>query len=67
MAEVWPRLVGFAAEMLGGLPRKDQRAVGAENLCHLGRCPEERRSVPSRVRRSAGRPGRGGMIFGLWA
>ena len=28
IAEVRPRLVGFAAEMLGDLPRKDQRATG---------------------------------------
>src|SRR5512142_2812792 len=28
IAEVRPRLLGFAAEMLGGLPRKDQRAKG---------------------------------------
>jgi SRSO17 transposase len=28
IAEVRPRLAGFAAEMLGGLPRKDQRAAG---------------------------------------
>ena len=28
IAEVRPRLVVFAAEMLGGLPRKDQRAAG---------------------------------------
>jgi SRSO17 transposase len=28
IAEVWPRLAGFAAEMLGDLPRKDQRAAG---------------------------------------
>ena len=28
MAEVRPRLLAFAAEMLGGLPRKDQRAAG---------------------------------------
>jgi SRSO17 transposase len=28
MAEVRPRLVGFASEMLGGLARKDQRAAG---------------------------------------
>src|SRR5438552_873958 len=28
IAEVRPRLVAFAAEMLGGLPRKDQRAAG---------------------------------------
>jgi SRSO17 transposase len=28
IAEVQPRLLGFAAEMLGGLPRKDQRAAG---------------------------------------
>ena len=28
IAEVRPRLLGFAAEMLGGLPRKDQRAAG---------------------------------------
>jgi SRSO17 transposase len=28
IAEVWPRLVAFAAEMLGGLARKDQRAAG---------------------------------------
>jgi len=28
MATVRPRLVAFAAEMLGGLPRKDQRAAG---------------------------------------
>jgi SRSO17 transposase len=28
MAEVRPRLLEFAAEMLGGLPRKDQRAAG---------------------------------------
>src|SRR2546423_14078250 len=28
MAEVRPRLVAFAAEMLGGLARKDQRAAG---------------------------------------
>jgi SRSO17 transposase len=28
IAEVGPRLAGFAAEMLGDLPRKDQRAAG---------------------------------------
>ena len=28
IAAVRPRLLGFAAEMLGGLPRKDQRAAG---------------------------------------
>ena len=28
IAEVRPRLAGFAVEMLGGLPRKDQRAAG---------------------------------------
>src|SRR2546421_1349830 len=28
IAEVRPRLLGFTAEMLGGLPRKDQRAAG---------------------------------------
>ena len=28
MAEVRPRLLDFAAEMLGGLARKDQRAAG---------------------------------------
>jgi SRSO17 transposase len=28
MAEVWPRLVAFAGQMLGGLPRRDQRAAG---------------------------------------
>ena len=28
IAAVRPRLAGFAAEMLGGLPRKDQRATG---------------------------------------
>jgi hypothetical protein len=28
IAEVRPRLVAFAAEMLGSLPRKDQRAAG---------------------------------------
>jgi SRSO17 transposase len=28
IAEVRPLLLGFAAEMLGGLPRKDQRAAG---------------------------------------
>ena len=28
IAEVRPRLADFAAEMLGGLPRKDQRAAG---------------------------------------
>ena len=28
IAAVRPRLAGFAAEMLGGLPRKDQRAAG---------------------------------------
>jgi hypothetical protein len=28
MAAVRPRLVAFAAEMLGGLPHKDQRAAG---------------------------------------
>ena len=28
IAEVRPRLLDFAAEMLGGLPRKDQRATG---------------------------------------
>src|SRR5260370_26604837 len=29
IAEVRPRLLDFTAEMLGGLPRKDQRAAGA--------------------------------------
>jgi SRSO17 transposase len=28
IAEVWPRLLDFTAEMLGGLARKDQRAAG---------------------------------------
>jgi len=28
IAEVRPQLLDFAAEMLGGLPRKDQRAAG---------------------------------------
>jgi SRSO17 transposase len=28
IAEIRPRLVAFAAQMLGGLPRKDQRAAG---------------------------------------
>jgi len=28
MAEVRPRLLAFAAGMLGGLPGKDQRAAG---------------------------------------
>ena len=28
IAEVRPRLLDFTAEMLGGLPRKDQRAAG---------------------------------------
>jgi SRSO17 transposase len=28
IAEVWPRLLAFAAEMLGGLARSDQRAAG---------------------------------------
>src|SRR5215469_18542168 len=28
IAEIGPRLVAFAAQMLGGLPRKDQRAAG---------------------------------------
>ena len=28
IAAVRPRLLGFAAEMFGGLPRKDQRAAG---------------------------------------
>src|SRR5262252_1486053 len=28
IAEVRPRLLGFAAQMLGGLARKDQRAAG---------------------------------------
>ena len=28
IAEVRPELVAFAEEMLGGLPRKDQRAAG---------------------------------------
>ena len=37
--------------------------VGAENLCHLGRCPERRGSGSSRVRRPEGWT-RGGMIFG---
>ncbi|HEV8276868.1 MAG TPA: IS701 family transposase [Streptosporangiaceae bacterium] len=29
MAGVWPRLVAFAGQMLGGLPRRGQRAAGA--------------------------------------
>jgi SRSO17 transposase len=28
MADVWPRLVAFAGQMLGGLSRRDQRAAG---------------------------------------
>jgi len=28
IAEVWPQLAGFTAEMLGDLPREDQRATG---------------------------------------
>jgi hypothetical protein len=28
VAEVRPRLLDFTAQMLGGLPRKDQRAAG---------------------------------------
>src|SRR3954452_13977466 len=33
MGQVRPRLVAFAAEMLGGLPRSDQRAKGELYLC----------------------------------
>jgi len=40
--------------------------VGAENLCHLGKCLAERGwafgAWPTR-----GAPPGGGMIFGLWA
>ena len=45
------------------------RLVGAENLCHLGRCATETRAVGQALGvgpaglDSAG----GGMIFGLWA
>jgi SRSO17 transposase len=37
MAEVRPRLVAFAAEMLGGLARKDQRAAGELYVRAAGR------------------------------
>lgn len=40
--------------------------VGAENLCHLGRCCGERGPVSSAGRAGLGPSGRG-MIFGLWA
>jgi len=49
MAQLRPRLVGFAAEMLGGLARKDQRAAGelyVRGLLTLGsvsRCSRWRR------------------------
>src|SRR5437899_590609 len=43
MAEVRPRLVAFAAEMLGGLARKDQRAAGARRR-------RERAGIPGEVR-----------------
>jgi len=43
--------------------------VSAENLCHLGRCPTERRRFGQAF--GVGRAGLGsaggGMIFGLWA
>jgi SRSO17 transposase len=39
IAEVRPRLAGFAAEMLGDLPRKDQRAAATpvEELVRLAK------------------------------
>jgi hypothetical protein len=46
--------------------RKWTCPVGAENLCHLGRCSEERSPVSSAGRASLGPSGRA-MIFGLWA
>jgi len=41
-------------------------AVGADNLCHLGRCTAERGLAPSAGRAGFGVGGRG-MIFDSWA
>ena len=48
IAEVRPRLAGFAAEMLGDLPRKDQRAAGelyARAAHYNGRRPRRSREL----------------------
>ena len=44
-------------------------AVGAENLCHLGRCPSERGRFGQALGVCQAGLGstEGGMIFGLWA
>jgi transposase-like protein len=42
------------------------RAVGAENLCHLGRCSAQRGPASSAGRAGLDPSGRA-MIFGLWA
>ena len=53
----------------GGVITEAGRAVGAENLCHLGRYLADTRST--RFVLGARRAGLGvagdGMIFGLWA
>ena len=48
------------------LKKVEAEGVGAENLCHLGRCSGERSPVSSAGRAGLGPSGRA-MIFGLWA
>jgi hypothetical protein len=65
------RVLGLAVLVFRTDLAKDAEllVVGAENLCHLGRCPTERRRFGQAL--GVGRAGLGsaggGMIFGLWA
>ncbi|HEV3295215.1 MAG TPA: IS701 family transposase, partial [Streptosporangiaceae bacterium] len=50
IAEVRPRLLEFAAEMLGGLPRKDQRAAGELYVRGLLTCGQRKSMQPMAAR-----------------
>jgi hypothetical protein len=53
-------------ELFGAEGSRRHEPVGADNLCHLGRCTAERGLAPSAGRADLGPSGRG-MIFSSWA
>ena len=60
---------GVALAVYQGQRRRRSSTVGAENLCHLGRCPRGRGlfgQAPG-VGWAGLDPSGGEMIFGLWA
>src|ERR1035437_7559562 len=70
IAEVLPELVAFAEEMLGGLPRKDQRAAGELYVRGLLTDGQRKSMQPMAARGGGGGggrapPGGGGRWGGL--